>query len=671
MTLLPRCCLFLLLTVPPLAADEISTQPPRNVFESLGIQTVLAPLDRQMAEAKKAGNYPLAEDFARRQTASAPWFSPAWYNLGCIQALAGRTNEAFASLEKSVSLGFRNHAQFARDADLTALRGDRRFDGLLDQARQPAPAQSAPNFAVEPYHVTGAVAWVAAGNTIQDPRLGGQLRALYRFDTDAIRRRPVVAGAGSLKDQLRAWAAEGTAASNAGDLYDNRDRGHARLGLDAYPQMTRVDYAPEAVAIGLDYSVQSRLLHDAVTIGNSSTALTQGPFWRSLSRMAMLDAPGAPWLYIQYRSNQFYLYPSHHDYDPEPGDHGDVFPANTPYLLTSHGSSYSDQPFLEALIMTLAAFRPEVKQRLAANGQLMPALQMIFRRSNRSVTNDAVYLTGIAHPAVFDSTQLDLERMLRLAHELTLTNLPPLVQLTVVSEDSFTAGRDYFDVAERGEALFTTPCAIARVWRAAARTRRMVVSAAGSHAPDRRSLTYHWSVLNGDPAAVVIAPRTSDGSIVEITFTWQPRHPVSPVSPLRSNRIEIGAFACNGDLWSAPAFVSFMTLANENREYGPDGRILSITYMGGEEVGSYVDPACDLPKSWRDEYRYDAAGKPDGWTRVRGFDKQRRDDYAPDGRRIVSRDASGQPGRTVAVRYVPQQAGPNLAPTLKEIELPE
>ncbi|MFZ4397746.1 MAG: hypothetical protein ACOYOU_19215 [Kiritimatiellia bacterium] len=552
----------------------------------------------------------------------------------------------------------------------TSPHHDLRSD-ILPARTRPDPFPASPPDNIEPYRVTGTVAWVTLTNTFQDPQLGGQLRALYAFELGAIRQRPIIVGAGKLIDQLRAWADDGIAAGNAGDLYDNRDRGHARLDPGPYPQITSVGYAQEAVAAGLDYGVQARLLHDAVTIGNSSTARTQGPFWRSLPRIAMLEAPGATWLYIQYRANQIYLYPSHHDYDPEPDGHGDVFPANTPYILASHGSSYSEQPFLNALSMTLAAFRPEVKQRLAASGQLMPALQMVFRRSNRMVTNDSVYLTGIAHPPVFDSTQLDLEGMLRLAHDLSLTNLPPLVELKVVSEDRFTAGRDYFDVADRGEGLFTTPCAIARVWRATARTRRMVVSAAGSHAPDRRPLTYHWSVLCGDPAAVLIVPRTSDASIVEITFTWQARHPVCSGSSLQSSRIEIGAFASNGSLWSAPAFISFTTLNNEKREYAADGRILSVTYVGGEEAGPYVDPVYDLPKSWRDDYHYDAGGKLSGWTRLRGFEKKRSDDYTSDGRRILTRDVSGQSARTTAVRYISHQASSNLAQTLKELEVHE
>lgn len=648
-------------------------QPPRTVFEMLSLQGEIAPLEQQMLMAGRAGNYVRAEEFARQVIATAPWYSSAWYNLACLQALAGRTNEAFATLDKSVTLGFRDQAHIAKDPDLAKLRQDPRFDDLLGKARRPATPSvpATPPITFAPYYVTGAVAWVAASNTFQDLQLGGQLRTLYRFDTDAIRQRPIIVGVGTLNDQLRAWYAAGSAAGNVGDIYDNRDRGHARLGLATYPQMTRVDYVPEAVAVGLDYGVQSRLLHDAVTLGNSSTALTQGFFWRSISRVSMLESPGAAWLYLQYRANQLYLYPEHNDYDPEPAGHGDVFPGNTPYILTSLGSSGSDQPFLNALTMALAAFRPEVKQHLSSKGQLMPALQMVFRRSNRPVTNDAVYLTGIAHPAVFDSTQLDLDRLLNMAHDLTITNLPPLVELKVVSEDRFNVGRDYFDVAERGEMLFTTPCSIARVWRSTARTRRMVVSAAGSHAPDRRPLTFHWSVLCGDPKEVVITPRNSDASIVEITFNWQPRHALHPGSAMRSNRIEIGAFASNGTLWSAPAFISFMTLENERREYAPDGRILSVVYVGGEEAGPYVDPVYDLPKSWRDEYHYGAARNLIGWTRLRGFEKKRRDDYAVDGRRIVARDAAGQPAQTVAVRYVPQQASPKLAPTLKEIEIRE
>src|SRR2546425_10792004 len=119
---------------------------------------------------------------------------------------------------------------------------------------------------------------------------------------------------------------------------------------------------------------------------------------------------------------------------------------------------------MNALACTLAAFLPDVKKHLTKTGTLMPTVQMIFRMPNKPVTTPELYLTGLAHPTVFEGGSVDPVKMVRLAHEMTSNNVPPMVQLRVVEEDHPVVGRDYFDVGAR-ETLFDTPCVIARVWR--------------------------------------------------------------------------------------------------------------------------------------------------------------------------------------------------------------
>ena len=149
-------------------------------------------------------------------------------------------------------------------------------------------------------------------------------------------------------DILREHWKRGRAAGNVGDLYDNRDRGHSALKPGAFPQLAHVAYSPEARAAELDYGLQDKLLFDRPTLGNSSTAVTGGVLWRSLPRLAMTQADGTGPLRLwqNAEANALYVYPAHKDWTPEQGD---LFPANTPYILVSHGSSGSDQPFLEAL----------------------------------------------------------------------------------------------------------------------------------------------------------------------------------------------------------------------------------------------------------------------------------------------------------------------------------
>ena len=145
----------------------------------------------------------------------------------------------------------------------------------------------------------------------------------------------------------------------------------------------------------------------------------------------------------------------------------------------------------------------------------MPALQMIFRMSNRQVAKPDDYLTGKAHPTAFEGSQVDAEKMVSLAHGIQPEVLPPMVQLKVLEEDRAVVGRDYFDVGPR-EQLFDTPCAIARIVKSSKYEHRMVVGAEGSKDIRDKPLTYHWAVLRGDEARIRINKLNAEGSKVEL-----------------------------------------------------------------------------------------------------------------------------------------------------------
>ena len=92
---------------------------------------------------------------------------------------------------------------------------------------------------------------------------------------------------------LRRLVAAGQAAGNAGDLYENRDRGHSPLAAKAHPQLTHVLYDDVFRRQGLDYGLGLTMLFDAPLIGNSSTAVNSGKHWRSLPRLALTTPGGA------------------------------------------------------------------------------------------------------------------------------------------------------------------------------------------------------------------------------------------------------------------------------------------------------------------------------------------------------------------------------------------
>jgi hypothetical protein len=283
---------------------------------------------------------------------------------------------------------------------------------------------------------------------------------------------------------------------------------------------------------------------------------------------------------------------------------------------------------------------------------------MLLRHSLKGTQSDDDYLSGRSHPTVFDNQQLDVERMVRLAHELTPEEIPPLVGLRVAEEDATTPGVDYFD-AGPAEKLLDAPCAIARVARAARYRRRMRVRAEA--APDAGgALEFQWRLLRGDPARVELKP-TADGRECEITVAWHERRSIQEGSELQSCRVDIGVFARHARWYSAPSLVCWLFPANEQRTYDQQGRILSIERHAADTPARYVDPAVVVPAVWRDEYHHDPQGRLLGWSRTRDG---KLEEFTRHGALVQSRDAQHRPLEARMVRYVRQQASASAAPRI-------
>ncbi|HWE04648.1 MAG TPA: hypothetical protein VG326_19740 [Tepidisphaeraceae bacterium] len=396
---------------------------------------------------------------------------------------------------------------------------------------------------------------------------------------------PISAARNEIGALLRKWSAEGTAAGNAGDWYDNRDRGHSGLNLAPWPQIQKVEYSDEDRQTRRDWAAQTVLLNKVV-FGNSSTSAGNATGGSNI-RMYYVHPRGLPFLYAEYRGDNLYMYPEHVDH--RPGHNGtpywgDVYPTNTPYLIASQGSSGSDQPFMRAVPSTLAAFRPEVKKILVEKGLLMPTVQMILRTTNKQLKDPKEYLTGKAHPNVFDGAWVDDLKMVKMAHAITADTIPPMVLLRLVEEEDAIAGRDFFEERMIREKLADTPAVIARIFRAAARSRRFVVSAEESFDVNKRPLTYTWVVLQGDTTKIKITPRNPASSVAEIVVQYPERRPVQPGSALESNRVDIGVFVNNGAYNSPPGFLTVFGLDNESRAYDDGGRLLEIGYAMGESA---------------------------------------------------------------------------------------
>jgi hypothetical protein len=409
---------------------------------------------------------------------------------------------------------------------------------------------------------------------------------------DDLKKKPITADRGEVGKLLLQWQKEGTAAGNVGDWYDNRDGEHSPLDLSPWPQMRKVHYTPDDIKRRRHWALQPRTLPHVV-FGNSSTSAPP-QYSGSNPRTYYCASDGLRILANHYTHNNVYIYPEHRDHDPGHngvGDgYGDVYPTNTPYLIISQGSSGSDQPFMRAIPFTLAAFRPEVKKKLVETGLLMPAVQMIFRASNNHLSNPKEYLTGKAHPTVFEGSWVDPLKMVKLAHDIRADNIPPLVKLEVIEETKPINGQDFFEPPGYTEQHADTVSVIARLWRGRQSTRRMLVSAEGSLDVNKKSLTFTWVVLRGDEKRIQIKPRNKTGSRAEITVGYHERRPIAPKSSMESNRVDIGIFAYNGVHYSAPAFITFFSLDTEARTYDEKGRPVEIGYGMGETELRVADP---------------------------------------------------------------------------------
>jgi len=645
----PWALALLLLPAAAAAATEVAPRPrplpllesidPRVAADLFAMPEIAADI-RLALDRAEAGELAGAALLLDRNLARHPGLAGLHAARAAVAMLAGDAAAALDQLALAADGGLPGLAAIAADPLFAPLAADPRLAALAAQPALPAPA-------IAPAAVVGGTALVAAGNTAWNPereRLEPRFGFADAPSAPVLPARPKTAA----YEILREHARRGRAAGNHGDLYDNRDRGHSTLKPEAHPQLAHVAYAPAARAADADYGLNDRLLFDHPTFGNSSTAVTGGVLWRSLPRLALTraDGTGPLRLWQNASQNHLYVYPAHRDY----GEDGDLFPANTPYLLVSHGSSGSDQPFLEAVTMILAAFRPDTKARLTEEKLIVPTVQMVFRRSLRNVTSREGYFSGDAHPAAFEGYDINLARMVSLANSIEPGAIPAEVRLTVLEEDLGQEGVDYFG-AGLTEQLFDTPGAVARIWRSKAYRRSMLVSAEASRDPNGRKLTFHWRLLQGDPGHVTIEP-LGDGARARITLDWHEPFRISEDNPLVSSRVDIGVFANNGAHDSAPAMLSWYFPPGETRSYEPgqDGamRIAAIDYADPAKKSTYADPMLIPRADWRDTYAYGPDGTPAGWTRHRAG---RDEDFTADGRRILEPGPAGGAPRTAAVAY--------------------
>lgn len=646
------CLVVLLIAFFPAAGAEKRQKPgaagtqSRSVFDMPALQKKTAAYNLNVIRLMRAGRLREAEQAVRAFVERFPDAAGGHYNLACVLARQGRKKEALDTLSTAIDKGFRNRQHITADDDLKSLREEPAFKALLEKTGRPADETLQKKVPAGP--VKDGAGVVEEHNTRWLPQLAMFVTAFAAPPTPADDA-PVVTGHGKAGDLVRGWWKEKTAAGNHGDFYDNHDGDHSNLAFKKFPQFTRIEYGEAAKKRKLNTGLQQHFIFNRTTIGNSSTAVTSGWVWRSQPRMAMVNRHAMNAAAFHYRRNHLYFYPEHRDYDEK---NGDVFPANHPYHVISQGSSGSDRPFMDAAACILAAFRPETKQRLRREGLLMPVVQMILRRGMKGIDSDEDYLSGAAHPVVFNGKRIVLDRMVTLAHEITPEAPPPLPVLALRDFRPAAAGREMI-APPNSEILVMTPQAIGLVYRRTAGRWRFTAAVKAVGGPDTGDVEVAWRVLQGDPEKITV--ETSDGgTTARITVPWFERFPVRPDSRKMTGRVDIGCFVKKGPHWSAPAIISVCASARESRVYRDDGKIARIDYNGHPE--RYDDPLVFPGRFWRDEFTYTADGALTGWTR-KTSSNDRVSEYTRHGMLVDTTDDRGRPLRVRPVQYRTQVSG--------------
>jgi hypothetical protein len=397
--------------------------------------------------------------------------------------------------------------------------------------------------------------------------------AFLTLGLSGVMAQPVTTRTDKVAGLLNDWFAKGTAAGLQAIMYENRDGQHSPLNTALYPQLQVFKGAENEKGAATQLRPQPLLGNCSMSSGATQLGC--------LPRLYMMDPGGNRFLAQQYLSNNLFIYPEHQDYDIGAngvgGGYGDLLPVNSPCLLISQGSSFTDQPFLQALLSTTAAFPPETQKLLIEKHLLMPTLQSIFRRSNKQVQTADDYFTGKAHPPVFDGRQIDEEKMVGIAHDMTPAKIPPVVLLNVVEESKVEPGKNYFELpGPYPWQLSDTPVSIARILRGNAAEHTMLLGFNKTLNLVKAPLQMRATVLQGDPRFVHIEQERG-GDVMRLRIRWQP--PVFAATGIRSHRIDIGIFADNGASVSAPAILSFYMLPNEMHFYDEKGRISEIHYQ--------------------------------------------------------------------------------------------
>lgn len=612
----------------------------RLVFDMPKVHSQHIKLLALMNEAHRRGDYSTMDTVCyqgiKLQTDNNLWT----YNLACALSLQENKEEAIEALKEAIRLGFHDLAYIRADSDLKNLHGMMEYQQILDELQKTISAENYTNSAVRRV--------IALAPNADNTVMQAETNTIWDF------------GTGLFHTFIDMHAATNAATTKPPEkapflIYVNRDNGSSPVDTSGIPGILQLTYCREMKERSLHIGSPNTLFINENTgrlipaIGNSSMGFINSAYWRCQPRALFNDPERMRNQIVLLLGNQLYCYPTYSDYRI---DTGDLFSANTPYYIAAVGNSKSEQFFVKSIAEAIAALSEETRVYLETTGLLMPTMQMLLRKSQRAVTGPQQYLSGIAHPAAFQPEQLDKEKLVQAASELTTDSVPPLVLIRVENQTKLNPELD-MPTCVYSETLFNTQLAAARVFRAFPRKRIYKVKTLCRD----KSAKIRCVLLQGDPEKVSLTqdPEEPGSWIVGITYHHPFKTPVAGGKSITTTRVDIGFFAETQAGISLPSILSCYFLGNEMRIYDGKDQLVSIDYR--RHLTPYTDPLLSFPRNWKDKFKHDKEGRITGWSRIR---PRKTEQFTAYGDLAIEFDDKGRATKARRIAYTRRYIGSTL-----------
>lgn len=543
---------------------------------------------------------------------------PVWfYNLACARAVNGQHEEAVEALEKAVAAGYGSEdgqvEHVKSDEDLVSITNDFRFAKLCTMmGADDRPSFRAPQKMLEEangvarltndnvYYALGEESyWVELVTTnlcpvvyvnhhVNHPDVPCEnvIQAVYPHEAHEAKRDI------------------GPANIHFTHVFMSRMRGTEYC----CPAIVASDWTDGVDPLNRATSTPARL---GVGLQNASLELKH-EFWNVLGIYSVGDDYGK--------------------------DGVDRFMGYYPGCIAYMGDAAEADKFVKLAADAIHAMPPKFR------GQAASILPSLIRYGQKCVQSEKDFMSGMAQRPAIRFADIDTERVLVLARELSERKLPP--PSPFFDRKKCRIAHDAISVTDFWNAPyeFRRPQAVsARHFACLARPGNYTYKVDVRICPAQRG-KLAWKVLQGDSDKIRIKS-SEDGFAVDIEVDYHSAFDVALPDgrKVRSSRVDIGCFLVDDGVASMPSIVSVYFMPNETREYAEDGKLVSIDYTKPQYT-NYCPRLC--PKgTWKDVMHWNADGRLTGWTRInhdyRGFVET--NEFTREGFVIDARDDLGRP----------------------------